>query len=93
MKMSRADVYNIIDSERIYQENVWPKGELRKGILGGVQLLRKYLDHDFSMHYAMEEDTPGLDVPEECLDDIRKMAAILVRIMENNSVPMRKDKR
>lgn len=87
--MERKEVYKIIDSERKYQKEVWPKGELRKGVLGGVQLLRKYLDHDFSLHYSDEEDTPGLDVPKKCLEDIRKMAAILVRIMENNETPVR----
>ena len=87
--MERADVYRLIDGEREYQEEVWPKGELRKGILGGIQLLRKYIDHDFSLHYAEYEDTPGLDIPRICLDDIRKMAAILVRVMENNETPAR----
>ena len=87
--MTRQEVYNLIDEEREYQIRVWPKGEERKGVLGGIQLVRKYLDHDFSLHYAQEEDTPGLDIPEKCLGDIRKMAAILVRIMENNDIPRR----
>lgn len=87
--MIREDVYKLIDEERRYQKNIWPKGELRKGVLGGIQLLRKYLDHDFSVHYAEKEDTPGIDTPIECLVDIRKMAAILVRIMENNETPSR----
>ena len=88
--MRRNDVYRLIDGERNYQKNVWPKGEQRKGILGGIQLLRKYLDHDFSLNYTLKEDTPGFDVPIECLEDVRKMAAILVRIMENNETPARK---
>jgi hypothetical protein len=87
--MEREEVYKLIDSERKYQKEVWPKGELRRGVLGGIQLLRKYLDHDFSIHYAQEEDAIGLDVPMECLSDIRKMAAILVRIMEYNNTPPR----
>ena len=48
--MKREDVYRLIDGERNYQKTAWPKGELRKGVLGGIQLLRKYLDHDFSLH-------------------------------------------
>ena len=89
--MKREDVYKLIDSERKYQKTVWPKGELRKGVLGGIQLLRKYLEHDFALHYSNKEDTPGLDVPIECLEDIRKMATILVRVMENNETPARKE--
>ena len=87
--MKREDVYRLIDGERKYQKEVWPKGELRKGVLGGIQLVRKYLDHDFSLHYSGEEDTSGLDVPVACLGDIRKIAAILVRVMENNKTPAR----
>ena len=88
--MKRENVYKLIDGEREYQEEIWPKGELRKGVLGGIQLLRKYLDHDFALHYSNKEDTPGFDVPVECLEDIRKMVAILVRVMENNKTPARK---
>jgi len=91
--MIREKVYQLIDSERDYQLCCWPKGEKRKGVLGGIQLLRKYLDHDFSLHYAQEEDAPGLDVPAKCLEDIRKMASILVRIMENNETPPRQTER
>lgn len=89
--MKREDVYKLIDGERKYQTEIWPKGELRKGVLGGIQLLRKYLDHDFSLHYSGEEDTPGLDVPVVCLEDVRKMAAILIRVMENNETPAREE--
>ena len=88
--MKRDEVYKLIDGERKYQKTVWPKGELRKGVLGGIQLLRKYLEHDFALHYSNEEDTPGLDVPVECLEDVRKMTAILVRVMEYNNTPARK---
>lgn len=87
--MKREEVYKLIDGERDYQKTVWPKGELRRGVLGGTQLLRKYLEHDFVLHYSNKEDTPGLDVPIECLMDIRKMAAILVRVMEYNETPPR----
>lgn len=87
--MDRQEVYKLIDGEREYQKKVWPKGELRRGVLGGIQLLRKYLEHDFSAHYSNEEDVAGLDVPIKCLEDIRKMATILVRVMEYNETPPR----
>lgn len=87
--MTREKVFELIEGERKYQQEVWPKGETRKGVLGGIELLRKYVNHDFALHYANSEDTPGLDVPKECLDDVRKMTAILVRIMENNETPPR----
>lgn len=87
--MERKEVYKLIDGEREYQKTVWPKGELRRGVLGGIQLVRKYLDNDFSLHYAEEEDATGLDVPIKCLEDIRKMVAILVRVMEYNDTPAR----
>lgn len=86
--MKRDEVFKIIDDERGYQQLTWGASE-HLGVLGEVTLIRKYL-RDFDQHYALEKDTEGLDVPEECLNDIRKIAAICVRCMENNGARRRK---
>lgn len=81
--------YEKIHTEREYQRVRWPGGENRSApVLSGITLLRKYLQ-DFEAHYAQDEDAPGCDVPRACLDDVRKMAAILVRVIEQTGVPPR----
>ena len=81
--------YEKISTERAYQRTKWPGGETRQApVLSAVALIRKYLC-DFDVHYASEEDAIGSDVPLQCLNDIRKMAAILVRAVEQSGVTMR----
>ena len=87
--MKREYVYKTIDAEREYQKEHYPDGENKRPLLGHIELLRKYLNHDFLLHYAATEDDENLGVPFECLHDIRKMAAILVRAMEQYGIPIR----
>lgn len=86
-KIERREVYKAIDGEREYQDKVWPRS---KGLstIGEFVLLRKYI-RDFEDHYALEKDDPVLGMPFTCLHDLRKMATILVRAMENNGVVFR----
>ncbi|KKM89031.1 hypothetical protein LCGC14_1252800 [marine sediment metagenome] len=86
--MTRKDIYKLIDEEREYQKNTWENsGSLPT--TGEITLLRFYL-RKFEDHYQAEDDAPNGDCPEECLHDIRKMATILIRCMENHSVLPRK---
>lgn len=90
LKVGMDEVFSVIATERKYQKLVWPDGENKRPLLGHIELLRKYLNHDFSMHYANTEDNIQLGVPDACLHDLRKMATILVRAMEQYGAPERK---
>lgn len=83
----REEVYKAIDGERKFQNELWPSSD-KLSTTGEITLLRKYLT-DFEHHYADEGDAPGLDAPTKCYHDIRKMAAILIRAMENHLAPER----
>ena len=83
MTMTREAVYSAVDSERRYQDEKWPRLE-PLSVVGEITLLRKYL-RNFEDHYHAEDDAFGRDVPMDCLYDLRKMAAILVRAMENSA--------
>ena len=85
---TRKEVYNAIDSERDYQEKTWPRSK-DLSVLGEITLVRQYM-RQFEDHYQESNDEPGREVPQACMDDLRKMATILIRAMENNGAPFRK---
>lgn len=85
--MAREDAYRAIDSERAYQDLLWPNSK-KISVLGDVTLVREYL-RKFDKAYQEQSDAPGFDVPAECFHIIRKMAALLVRAMEKGMSPMR----
>jgi hypothetical protein len=87
MNTTRQDVYKAIDTERDYQGKNWQSGNL--SVAGEITLLRYYL-RQFEDHYQQEDDDLRLRVPITCMDDVRKMAGILVRCMENHIAPERK---
>ena len=78
----RDEVFKVINEERAYQQKVWPRSEALS-TTGEITLVRSYL-RDFEVVYQKENDDPNSDVPLECLHIVRKMAAILVRCMENH---------
>ena len=80
-KSTRQDVYEAIDTERHYQGRNWQSESL--SVVGEITLLRYYL-RQFEDHYQQEDDDLRIRVPMACMDDVRKMAAILVRCMENH---------
>ena len=87
MNTIRQDVYKAIDTERDYQGKNWQSENL--SVVGEIVLLRHYL-RQFEDHYVQEDDDIRLRVPKACMDDVRKMAGILVRCMENHIAPERK---
>jgi len=84
---TRQEVFDVVDSEREFQEQLWPRST-NLSVTGEMTLLRDYV-RAFDKHYQEEDDAPDSDVPEKCLHDLRKMAAILVRAMENHGAPHR----
>jgi len=80
-------VFDSVRSEREYQKQVWPNSK-KISVLGEITLLRSYL-RQFEDHYQELDDAARMDVPEPCLHDLRKMAAILIRAMENHGAPKR----
>jgi hypothetical protein len=79
--MERQKVFELIDSEREYQVATWPNSK-NLPATGEAILLKKYM-RDFENNYQMYDDGEDIEVPFECLHDIRKMATILVRALEN----------
>ena len=84
---TRKQVYNAIDSERDYQEKTWPRSK-GLSVLGEITLVRQYM-RQFEDHYQEDNDAPEREVPQACMDDLRKITTILVRAMENNGAPFR----
>jgi len=82
------EVFTAIDGERRYQKITWPKSE-NLPTTGEISLLRSYLNQ-FDEHYRRTDNTVDSDVPEECLEDLRKMATILCRAMQNHGVRYRR---
>ena len=83
--MDRQHVYEAIEGEREYQDVVWfPEIPTT----GEIVLLEEYLAR-FKRHYSEDMNVFNSDVPEKCLHDLRKMAAILVRAMEHNGIRKR----
>jgi len=80
-------VFDAIKTEREYQKREWPNSK-KLGVTGEITLLRSYL-REFEENYRSNDDGADIDVPEICLHDLRKMAAILIRAMENHGAPKR----
>ena len=85
--MNISYVFDAIKSEREYQKIEWPNSK-KLPVTGEILLLRNYL-RKFEDNYQAFDDGKSVDVPEICLHDLRKMAAILVRAMENHGAPKR----
>ena len=88
MKMTRREVYDLIDGERIYQDSLLRPGGVRST---GPQpascyllLLKEYLDRAVTAWADNHGDVRALDV-------VRKIAGIAVRCMEEHGAPPRHD--
>jgi hypothetical protein len=79
--MKRQDVYDLIDSERDYQESTWPNSTALP-TPGEVLLIEDYL-RQFKMNYQKYDDGPNCSAPIPCLQDLRKIATLAVRALEN----------
>jgi len=79
--MKQAYIYDVIRSERTYQDVKYPNCR-KMSLAAELLLLKKSLGdciYEFSSDIVSEEETP-----EACLHELRNMAAILVRAMENH---------
>lgn len=83
----RQYAYEAIEDERLYQEKTWPNSK-KLPTSGEILLIEDYL-RQFKQHYQEEDDGEDIDVPEKCLHDLRKIAALAVRGMENGGVKYR----
>ena len=77
---TRAEVYAVIDGERNYQENLPPTRSVNPKRIREVSEYLTMLDH--YVRHAQDAWTTqvGHEVP---LDDMRKIAALAVRCMED----------
>lgn len=81
-EIKRATVYAVIDSERAYQDRMWPVGETGLTVGESIVLLQQYVTQ------AVEQWTSQVG-DQAALHQIRKVAAIAVRCMENHGAPYR----
>ena len=79
--MERQDVFNLIDSEREYQEREWPKSQALP-FPGEILLIEDYI-RQLKQHYQQDDDAPNCSAPIACLHDLRKIVTIGVRALEN----------
>lgn len=91
--MDRAEVYNVIDGERSYQEKVWgDKGERRT-----TPACRQISQHDPGQWMVFMEYYMGLAKAElttkhgeeACLHMLRKVVALGVACFEQHGCPKR----
>jgi hypothetical protein len=79
--MTRQEVFDIINSERDYQEHCWPKSQALP-TPGEIILIEDYI-RQWKEHYQKDDDAPNCSAPPACLHDLRKIAALAVRALEN----------
>lgn len=79
-KTTREIVYQAIDDERNYQNRVW--GDKKLPTPGEIILVHDYL-RQLERHYTTEPDGAYIDIPYNCVHDLRKIAAIIVRALEH----------
>lgn len=80
--MERAEVYEIIDTERDYQQIKWPDNYHEVGAY--LTMLRTYLNEAEDNWWTRNS---GDDIP--VLNSIRKIAGISVACMEEHGAPRR----
>ncbi len=73
--MEREKVYKIIDNEREYQNEKWSK---QRSVAEELLIMQKFLDKAKNSYVGVLGESVALD-------QIRKVVAIGVRCMENNS--------
>lgn len=90
MKATRTEVYEAIDSERDYQDKMgekhsWGKGEGASNHTTAefILLAEEYLAR------ARKAYAQYADFNEDALENVRKVAGILVNCMEKNGAPKR----
>lgn len=79
--MERSRVYEIIDSERDYQDKKWSGQKHEPGAY--ILLLEEYVKRAREIWANSDGDLPALDC-------VRKVAGIAVHCMEEHGAPSRK---
>ena len=84
--MERENVYQVLDGERTYQQNMISPNtcHLDKPTVEAELIMME--------HYLLEARNKWVTTKgnEECLNSLRKVAGIAVRCFENHGCPMRK---
>ena len=88
-KLSRKEVYDLIDGERMYQDREWPEGNGSGGsnpltVGEFVLLMQSYLRQ--ADEVWIREGKPNVKTSEF----VRKVAGIAVNCMEQHGAPARK---
>jgi hypothetical protein len=85
MRATRAEVYHAIDSERTYQDRIWPAAANQPQLSIGefVLMLDEYVAR------ARKEWTNEKRPENLTLEVVRKIAGIAVKCMEHHGAPRR----
>ena len=86
-KLTRSQVYSLIDGEREYQDKVWPvEGDGVSASPEGFLLVIEKLLSDARTAWVT---TPLPKDSEEAMNFIRKIGGTAVRVMEQHGAPAR----
>ncbi len=88
-KLSRREVYKLIDGERDYQDTKWPQDPSLPPS-DELRVVRKLLAlADDGWYTTQDSLVDGVKVNPADLDAARKIAGVCVRLMENYGAPKR----
>lgn len=91
VKMSREEVYKLIDGERAYQSERWNDSTTTSGGNHSFEEWIVYIEHYTAQAKAALTMKPKQEADVIASDIMRKVAALAVAAMENNgSVPRKK---
>jgi hypothetical protein len=95
-KLTRQEVYTVIDAERAYQDHIWPdqipgQPEIQLSPSDELRLIGILIDQANGKWVTTRDDiVGGVKVNSNDLEFVRKIAATAVRCMETWGAPVRK---
>ena len=89
-KVSREEVYKVIDGERAYQDMRWNESTTPTGGFHTVPEFVLYMEHYLQEARRLLSTQPDPKANEDGLDFVRKVTAMGVACMEQNGAVERK---
>jgi hypothetical protein len=83
--MDRKQVYELIDGERNYQDELW--GNDKHSLEEWLTYIQAYIA---DAQHILTRESKGTDVTERVMANFRKIAAMSVVAMEQHDTPPRK---
>lgn len=89
-KLTRQEVYNLIDGERTYQDSRWNDATTTSEGKHTPAEWLLYIEHYLMLARTKASTLPDPQSTVETMDIVRKIAAMTVAAMEQNGAPPRK---